>query len=64
MNPALIFAAIDGATAILAAALPELAKLAQSGTITPEDQQARLDKINTLRTDAAFTGPEWDPSGA
>jgi len=55
---------IDGAIAILTAAMPELFKLTKGGTVSPEDQQARLDKINQLRTDAAFEGPEWIKSGS
>jgi hypothetical protein len=62
MNPAAVLAIIDAATTILEPALQELARLVKAGNITPDMQQARLDKINALRASAAFEGPEWEKS--
>lgn len=41
--------------------IPRIKQLAQSGQISPEQQQAVRDKYNSLRKagDAAFAGPEW-----
>ena len=62
MQAAIILAIIDGAIAILEAVLPELSNAMKRGTITAAEQQVRLDKLNALRLDAAFAGPEWTPS--
>ena len=62
MEAAAILAIIDGATVILQTVMPELNKALQKGTVTPEQQQERVDKLNALRLDAAFQGPEWEKS--
>jgi hypothetical protein len=62
MEAGALLAIIDAATAILEPALKALAAELKAGTITPEQQQARLDKLDALRQAAAFEGPEWEPS--
>ena len=61
-------AAVHGlATAGIAAAqalIPLIQSLHIGGTITAEQQQALLDKVNAIVSGAAFKGPEWQPSTA
>lgn len=55
-------AMIDGLISLLEMLIPQLAGLVGAGLVTPEEQQARLDRIAALRTAGPFTGPEWKKS--
>lgn len=63
MDP-LTLAAVSGAISLLEKFTPALIANLQSGQVSDADQQALLDRISKLRTDAsAFQGPEWEQSG-
>lgn len=53
---------IDVGLALVEKLLPTLSSLKLSGEITAEQQQAVLDKFNSLRAkaDGQFGGPEWE----
>jgi hypothetical protein len=59
MPPQLILALINSGLSMVEALAPEVAKLFQSGQITPEQQQALYDRIEAIRNGSAFSGSEW-----
>lgn len=60
MDPATILALLNGAVGVARQAAAAIAKLRAEGLATVEQQAEAKAAIDTLRDDAAFTGPEWD----
>lgn len=52
---------ISGAAILLPLVADLIAQLEAKGIISPDEQQARLAKVEKALTD--FSGPEWRPSG-
>jgi hypothetical protein len=59
MNPALILAAIDGAIALIEKLTPLVQNLISKGEITPEQQDALMNRMDELNRLDLFSGPEW-----
>lgn len=61
MTPAEVLLAINSGLNLVDALLPQLQQHKLSGDITPEQQQAVLDRYAALREKAneMFSGPEW-----
>lgn len=59
MNPALIIAMIDGFIAMIEKLVPIVQGMAAKGDVTPEQQQALLDRMEDLNRLDLFSGPEW-----
>lgn len=61
MDPITLISLASGAMSMVETLIPAIQKLAQSGEITKEQQQAVLEKYNALVSsgDAMFEGPEW-----
>lgn len=57
-------ALVNAGVGLLETLIPNIAKLVQSGEITPEQQATVRARYLSLRAagDAAFTGPEWELS--
>lgn len=56
-----VIAAINGILAVLEILVPKIVELTKAGEITPEQQQALLDRKDAIlgKLDEAFSGPEW-----
>jgi hypothetical protein len=60
--PPLVIA--NGLIAMLELVMPKIEALVKKGEVTPEEQQALMNKIEALKSDPSkFSGPEWEPSG-
>lgn len=64
MDPATIIALLNGALQLGGALLPQIDKMRQEGTITPEQQAEIHAKYLSLKSaaDGQFSGPQWQQS--
>jgi hypothetical protein len=60
METAAVIAAVNAAVDLIQALAPSVQAAIAKGEISPEVQAALKTKLDSLRTDAAFTGPEWE----
>jgi len=64
MDPITILTITSGALSIVETLAPTIEAMANRGEITPEQQAQVKARLDTLRSSAAFQGPEWVPSQA
>ena len=62
MDPITALAIAQGAVDIIQHVEPIIMDAVKKGQISPETQELLLKRIQALRLDAAFQGPEWIPS--
>lgn len=65
MDPLTAIALANAAIQVLQVLIPEIEKLANKGQVSVEQQQAVMDKYNTLRAQiiaGGFKGPEFEMS--
>lgn len=60
MDPATILLLLNSGLSIVEQLAPKVAELFASGDVSAEDQQKLAGRLAALRTNAAFSGPEWE----
>lgn len=62
MEAAAIIAAINAATQLIEVMAPRIEELMRKGEISPEQQAQLMARVQALKSNDAFSGPEWRKS--
>jgi hypothetical protein len=61
MNPVLVINALTAGISLVEQFYPQFLELQKQGLVSPEDQAKVAGLVDSIRSGAAFNGPQWKP---